>query len=230
MAPTTNAPGPYRASHANFLYQLLFCDDPSLFAPQAGSAVEPGSWQQILYGLAQPDPRAVEALATDRGAESRVRILACNWLNQHGHASLRPRDKELLGVIIEVSMKEGLDALAVYADARIRYLNHGGGIVIFEAAPQPVAGQAAQVLAAAQPVVTKIGPWNRPRLPHPQAGLLRLTFLVTDGLYFGQGPFAAMEQDPVARQLIAEFTKMQQLVVEAAPEGGGQNQPNGQVP
>ncbi|HEY3739812.1 MAG TPA: hypothetical protein VGL53_08205 [Bryobacteraceae bacterium] len=214
---SNNAPvaGPYADRSTNFLYQLLFCDDASLFNMPAGPSPQ-APWQKILFDP-QPDPDAIRGLAADAANESRVRVLAYNWLRQHGHAV--PKG-ELLGAIIEIGLDRGLDVLAAYTDGRIRYLNQTGKPSIFEAAPPGVAKHATRALAAAQIVIAQIGPWDKPRLPHPPQGTIRMSFLVSDGLYFGQGPWPGMSRDPIAAPLIAEFGHLLKAVVDAAIGAG----------
>ena len=218
-APAAPIPGPYSNGQTNFLYQLLFCDNPDLFRAQPG--VPPPDWQQILFSPA-PDALAIRGIAEDRSAESRVRMLAYGWLKQHGHEV--PKG-ELLGAIVEVGLEGGLDVLAVYTDARLRYINQTGKLAIFEAAPPDVAAQAAKVLAEARRVVAQIGPWDRPRLPAPSKGTIRMSFLVSDGLYFGQGPWPAMSRDPIAARFIAESSQLLKLVVDTALAGRAHSRP-----
>jgi hypothetical protein len=46
--------------------------------------------------------------------------------------------------------------------------------------------------------VEKIGPWDKKRLAYPPKDTVRLTFLVSDGLYFGQAPSEVFFNDPMA--------------------------------
>lgn len=128
---------PYREPAANDVYHLLFCDDPAAFAPAHGT-----------YESAQQ----ARSIAQDTGAESRVRMLAYDWLRAQGHAVA---DKELLGTIVEVGLDDGNDTLAAYLD-----------------------------------------------------GNVRLTFLVADGLYFGEGPHAVLERDGMAGPVLAAATAL----------------------
>jgi hypothetical protein len=165
----------------------------------------------------ESDPAAVRALADDPGNESRLRILAYNWLREHG---LPVPPRLLLGVIIEVPLDQGLDVLAVYLDRRIRYINQTGRLAVFEEITAAMQVKAQALFTAAQAAVDRIGPWDKPRLPPPQAGDIRLTFLASDGLYFGQGTFDVMAREPLAAPIIQLATELLQLVV-AMPRGGG---------
>ena len=49
-----------------------------------------------------------------------------------GRRKTPPGDPPLLGTIVEIALDEGLDTLAAYADGRIRYINHAGGMSMVE--------------------------------------------------------------------------------------------------
>jgi hypothetical protein len=200
---------PYRQDKINKIYNLLFCDDLELFR-----TLEPPPEGSPLQGLLGPNPRpqAIEAIAEDSQAESRIRLLAFNWLRKR---NLPVRSKSLLGVVVEVPLPGGLDVLAAYEDGRIRYINQSGGLAVFEGSPPPVANKARQLMAASQPVVSRIGPWNNPRLPPPRPGNIRITFLVSDGLCFGEGPFQDMQREPMAAPIIQKASELLTLVVGA---------------
>ena len=189
---------PYPAgSAASSLYALLFCDDLVAFRPNPSPP--PAAWQALLYGEAQ-DPSKIEALATDPVAESRVRALAYEWLRSHGRSV---RKGDVLGVIIEVPMGGGLDVVAAYADGSVRYLNHSGKVAVVEPGSLTDVNRTAQELVGqSSALVARIGPWDKPRLPAPRAPNMRISFVVSDGLYFGEGPVSAMEKDPMAGPLI----------------------------
>ncbi len=109
--------------------------------------------------------------------------------------------------------------LAAYADGSVRYINQTGKLVVFEPAPANVGVQAGKLLAASRAAIAQIGPWQHPRLPPPKQGKIRLTFLVSDGLYFGEGPLPGMDRDPIAAPVIGEAGKLLQVVVDAALAG-----------
>ena len=100
--------------------------------------------------------------------------------------------KKLLGVIVDVLLQQGLDVLAAFSEGVVRYLNQSGKVAIFEGEQNPVEGLTKELVAVSQPVVNQIGPWDKQRLPPPVAGNVRMTFLVSDGLYFGEGPCARL--------------------------------------
>lgn len=189
------ATGPYPQPSLNALYELLFCDRPELFAPAHG--VPPAPWQALLFATA-PRALAIRALAEDSAQESRVRALAFDWLRRHGHEVPARR---LLGVVLEVPLDGGLDVLAVYLDGSVRYLNHAAAPSMFEGPVAPLKPHVQRILGAAQAIVDRIGPSDQPRPPAPRENV-RLNFLVSDGLYFGEGPMQTLQRDPMAGPLI----------------------------
>ncbi len=199
---------PYAEPHVNFLYNLLFCDDINLFKNDNNVRGD-DVWQTVLAD--QPDLGALRRIADDETNEGRVRALAYNRLRDAGQ---NVPTKKVLGVIVEVTLSNGLDTLAAFSEGEVRYLNQTGRVGIFEGAGHPVVGLAKELVAASQPVVDQIGPWDKKRLPPPKPGNVRLTFLVSDGLYFGEGAFESIEQDPMGGPVLAKATVLLQSAVE----------------
>ncbi|EAQ76287.1 hypothetical protein WH5701_15811 [Synechococcus sp. WH 5701] len=47
----------------------------------------------------------------------------------------------------------------------------------------------------------------------PEDDNIRLTFLVSDGLYFGEGPMTVMQREPLAAPILQTATELLQAVV-----------------
>jgi hypothetical protein len=200
---------PYSESAANDIYNMLFCDDPSAYRPTGGRA--PAPWQVVLSSD-PPNVPALVALADDFTQEGRTRFLAYTKLRALGQVVPA---KRLLGVIVEMPMAGGLDTLAAYSDGGVRYINHTSKLAFFERLPslQP---HVQSLFAASEPVVERIGPWHESRRPPPKAGKVRLTFLVSDGLYFGEGPMATMQREAMAGPVIQSAGQLLQAAVALA--------------
>jgi hypothetical protein len=203
---------PYADAATNRIYHWLFCDDLPAFRPQEGEAALP--WKAVLFA-SPPQRKAVEALAVDRAGDSRVRLLAYQWLRAHGAPV--PRGL-LLGVIVEVALSDGLDTLAAYADGEVRYLNHSGRMLFVQGRVAQTEVALERLLAAAQRVVDGLEPSRDERLPPPPNGNVRLSFLVSDGLYYGEGGIAVMQADALAGPLFAEASALLAGIVELAQE------------
>jgi hypothetical protein len=200
---------PYRDPACNGLYSLLFCDDTELF--RAGMDKEPqGPWMVVL--AENLDSAALREIAEDPAQESRLRVLAYNRLREAGEPVPA---KKLLGAIIEMSFDEGLDVLAAFPDGRLRYINHSEKMAVFEASPPDIEAKIKKLLEVSGPAVDRLRPWDRARLAPPAKGIVRMTFLVSDGLYFGHGPFDQMQKDPMGGPILAASMDLLQAVVEA---------------
>lgn len=180
---------PYEDAAANALYNLLFCDGPMALVP--GEVDGSAEWQSVLASV---DTVALDALAGDGSREGRIRYLAFARLRSLGR--LVPA-RVLLGVIVEVALAEGLDTLAAFSDGGVRYINQSAKVLILEPA-STIRPEVKRLLAASETVVTVIGPWEKPRLAPPRPGNVRLSFLVSDGLYLGEGHMRETRVDPMA--------------------------------
>jgi hypothetical protein len=200
---------PYKNDGINHLYNLLFCDDPALFSENELN----GPLATVLSETV--DRESLEKLGNNLDLESRVRILAFNRLRAMNASVPRHR---LLGTIIEVPEQAGLGVLATFPDGRLRYINHSENVAIFEAVPAELTEQVEELLRVSQIVVNRIGPWVKPRLPPPRGGRTRMSFLVSDGLYFGEGRYADLMRDQLASAVMQTAAELQQMVVGAARE------------
>jgi hypothetical protein len=200
---------PYRDDTANHLYNLLFCDSLALFRGKGEPKPEP--WTTLLSASAAES--ALRRIADDPAAESRVRALAFNKLRALG----KPVPAKVhLGTIIEMPMESGLDTLAAFPDHEVRYINQSGKMAIFAPAPPALHARIDALMQVAQILVQRIGPWDKPRLPPPQRGSARLNFLVSDGLYFGQGPVEDLSRDQLGGAVLQAGGLLLQDVVNTA--------------
>jgi hypothetical protein len=196
--------GPYKDEATNVIYNLLFCDNPGLYKAHAKL---PLVYPFDILLAEKSTPAELLKIASSPSSETRASILAYNRLTSMGH---KPGQKELLGVIVEVGLDEGLDVVAAYKDGSARYINYTGKIVVWETKTEASAKLTKNLFAQSEPVLSKIGPWNQPRRPHPAKGMARITFLVSDGIYFGEGPVDAFFNDPMAGPVLnaaAEWMK-----------------------
>jgi hypothetical protein len=197
---------PYHDETCNFIYNLLFCDNPELFASSGAE-----SWLTTLLA-GSPDRAALRTIADGAATyDSRIRMLAFNRLREKGEPVPA---RVLLGVIVEVPLDEGLDTLAAFEDGGVRYINHSEKMSFFEGSGHPLDAQVQALLTVSQNAVNEIGPWTEARLPPPSRGMVRMSFLVSDGLYFGQGPMDEMLTDPMGGPIITASHALLQAIVE----------------
>ncbi|MFZ2031767.1 MAG: hypothetical protein WAU68_15760 [Vitreimonas sp.] len=197
---------PYPDGVANRFYSLLFCDLPINYLAWAeGSA----SW---IFNP-QFNERAVRAIAEDKNAESRVRALAYRRLKRE-KCAVQPRI--LLGVVVETPLPRGLDTLGTYADGRIRYIHGSGKQIVIEKDVPSTREPRKALLSAAQDVVDELAPLAEARSPPPKAPNVRVTSIVSDGLYVGEANLQQLTADPLGGPILRATSDLLTAVVDYA--------------
>jgi len=194
---------PYKDISTNLIYNLLFCDNLDLYKE---NAVKPYSYPFDILFSETSTITDLQKIIDDKNLESREKILAYNIQIARGH---KPNKKELLGVIIEIGLDSGLDVLASYNDGRARYINQTGKMMIWEKTEDEQANKLiSDLFAKSQEIVDRIGVWDKPRRPHPTKGVVRITFLVSDGICFGEGPIDVLFNDALANPALLSGTEL----------------------
>lgn len=200
---------PYADQSINQLYNMLFCDRPDLFS---NNLEKPYPYPYSVLFADMVTAAELQAIIDDPATEPRLKLLACNRQIFIGH---KPDRKELLGVVVEVALEEGLDVLASFADGTARYINYTGRVLVWETTTD--AGSNAiteQLFANSIDIINRIGPTDQPRLPFPVKGNARISFLVSDGLYFGEAPINYLFSYPMAGPALQSATSLMQYLTE----------------
>lgn len=121
--------------------------------------------------------------------------------------------KIIYGVVVEVTMKQGLDIVAAYADHSARYFNHSGAAVIWESPDNSLNEEIDNLLAAGKNIIQNIGPWEDERPGVPPKGQARVSMLTPSGLHFGQAPFNALANDAMGGPIIMAATNLMQSLI-----------------
>jgi hypothetical protein len=203
---TKSSVGPYKDESRNLVYELLFCDDIELYKINT-TRKDISPWNVLFAD--KPNIKDLQKLIMDDDTESRVKLLAYKKLQLAGE---QIEEKELLGVIVEVGMDEGLDVLASFRDGTARYINHSERMLIWETTDQTSSEITTQLFRDSANIVQRIGPWDKPRRPHPPKGKVRLTFLVSDGIYFGEGEINSFFNEPLAAPALQSATALMQYL------------------
>jgi len=200
---------PYKDSSTNLIYNLLFCDNLELYKDKTQ---QPYTYPfDILFAETTSVPD-LQKIINDTASDPRLKVLAYNRQLASGH---KPDKKELLAVIVEVGLDGGLDVLASFNNGTARYINQTGKILVLETTTDDKANELTKDLfLKGQDIVNQIGPWDKARKPHPTKGNVRITFLVSDGLYFGEGPMNVLFNDALANPALKVATQLMQFLTE----------------
>ena len=145
--------------------------------------------------------------------ETRVCLQAWNTLRELGDKPPEGKEKDVLGVVVEIGMPKGLDLVAAYRDHRARYFNYSGAGVLWERRDESLDGLIDELLQAGTVVAQVIGPWTQARPPEPKNGNARINLLTPSGIHLGNGPVEALNQDPMGGPILsAAFGLMKRLV------------------
>jgi len=202
-----NSIDPYSDSSTNLIYNLLFCDNLNLYKE---NTAKPFNYPFDILFSESSSNSDLQKIIDNVNSDPRTKILAYNQQVTNGHKSDK---KELLAVIVEVGLENGLDVLASFKDGTARYINQTGKILVWESTNVETANNITNDLFAnCQKIIEKIGAWNKPRLSNPKIGNVRITFLVSDGLYFGEGPMNVLFNDPMAGPALQKATELLQYL------------------
>lgn len=193
---------PYRKETIDLEYNRLFCDDPALYRHEPGMFTEE-IWKTVLS--LRPKLEAVRLAAQQNDLPARLRILAFNYLAKKGEA---PQAKELLGVILEAGVDDGLETLAAYTDYQVDYIDSHGDIRHWDAAKMGLRQRLVNYFISAATLVEQLRPSDKPRFPPTFAGMARITLLVSDGRYFGQGPSNNLTKDELSGPIIRQANNL----------------------
>ena len=200
---------PYKDSSTNYIYNLLFCDNLNLYKQ---NTKEPFSFPFDILFSEQSTITDLQKVINDINTEPRLKVLAYNRQIKLGQ---KPTKKEILAVIVEVGLENGLDVLASFNDGTARYINQTGKILVWETRDNKKANEITKELFDnSQNIVNQIGVWDKPRKVQPAMGNVRITFLVSDGLYFGEGPMNILFNDPMASPALTTATELMKFLTE----------------
>jgi len=203
---------PYKDISTNLIYNLLFCDNLDLYK---NNSKQPVTYPFDILFSETSNVADLQKIIDDSSSDPRLRILAYNKQLALGY---KPNKKELLAVIVEVGLDNGLDVLASFNNGTARYINQTGKMLIWEATDEKSNELTNDLFLKSQRIVDKIGPWDKPRRPYPTKGNVRITFLVSDGLYFGEASINVLFNDPLASPALTAATYLMKYLTEKSLE------------
>jgi hypothetical protein len=193
---------PYRKDKIDLEYNRFFCDDRALYRNEpekfAGDL-----WKTVLSP--RPKLETIQRTAQQNDLPARLRILAFNYLAKKGEV---PQAKELLGVILEAGVDDGLETLAAYTDYQVDYIDSHSNMRHWDATKLDLRRRLVNYFVSAASLVEQLRPSDKPRFPPTFAGMARITLLVSDGLYFGQGPVNNLTKDELSGPIIRQANNL----------------------
>ncbi|BCM90190.1 hypothetical protein IAD21_02041 [Abditibacteriota bacterium] len=154
-----------------------------------------------------------EGIARLTDVEVRHTLQAWHFLRELGVQPPPDIAKQVLGVVVEVGLTEGLDVLAAYRDHHARYWNWSGKGVVWENPDNRLDASIDSLLKAAENGVAHIGPGDKERPAAVTTDRARINFLTPSGLHFGEAPFSALAQEPLAAPVINAATRLMQQMI-----------------
>ncbi|MFC1996587.1 hypothetical protein ACFLXI_03130 [Chloroflexota bacterium] len=169
--------------------------------------------KHLDLGETQLAIKELENITQTAHLEARHYVQAWHFLKQLGVMPPADKAKEVCGVVVEVSMKEGFDIVAAYADHSARYFNYSGALVIWENPDDSLQAEIDDLLNASEKIIHQIGPWEADRPGVPPKGQARISILTPSGLHFGQAPFDALANDEMGGPIIKAATTLIQALI-----------------
>ena len=116
--------------------------------------------------------------------EARLRLWAWHNLRQLSKYPSPDLSRQVLGVIIEVPYEDRLDVLAAYADGSARYINHQGGMIVWDRMDETITPKVMNVIREAVPYGAPMEDRLDDPIPEEEA---RLSILTPGGIHVWQG-------------------------------------------
>lgn len=193
---------PYQQTASNVQYNQLFCDHLASYKQEKADVNNQDLRLLFDHSI---DTSKLRKLANSTKTNSRLRLLAYQLLAKR---QVKVPKKVLLGVIVEVAFDNGLNTLAAYRDLSVEYIHRNGKLLIVKKPKQDVTAVVRKLFQESQLVIEKINPWSEARLPPPAAGTVRMTFLASDGIYFGQGTMSHLARSHLAGPVLTAATEL----------------------
>lgn len=194
---------PYQQVKSNLLYNRLFCDSVSNYRK---FEKHNNILARTVLSMKPPTTKGLTRLVQSTSASSCQKLLAYNLLRQQ-NISLQQKTR-LLGVVVEVAFDNGMDTLAAYRDGHVYYIHRDGKVQTIKKDGMGLTAKVHKLFQEAQLVVENTQYWPKQRLGPPSAGQVRLSFLASDGIHFGEGSMNQLELNPLAGPVLTAATEL----------------------
>ena len=151
--------------------------------------------------------------------EARLRLWAWHNLRQLGKYPSPDLSRQVLGVVIEVPYGDEAgrtgaganirhDVLAAYADGTARYINHQGGMIVWDRTDEPITPLVMNVIRESAPIGAPQEDRNDDPVPPEE---VRLSVMTPGGIHVWQGPAA---DNPALSKVFAGMADLLRALVQ----------------
>jgi hypothetical protein len=166
------------------------------------------AWTAKKNGDLEGSCACLEQVVSTLGFETRHYVQAWHYLRELGRPPSPAEAKDVLGVIIEKGMKEGLDVFGAYDDHTARYWSYRGTGILWDQSNDLLDDEIEALFESARLAVEKIRPRVGPRPPPPAPGEFQISFLTPSGVHFGRGTEDVLSVDPLAEEVLERATTL----------------------
>lgn len=187
---------------------------------EAWLASEISGYPWVLMAAAYVKLRMNEAAEAGRllravtliSSEARLRLWAWHNLRSLGKYPSPELARQVLGVIIEVPYDNRADVLAAYADGSARYINHQGGMIVWDRLDETITPLVMNVIRLTQPV----GSEQEERTDDPVLpDQVRVSVLTPGGMFVWEG---TPGDTPEMTAIFAAMAELLRALVQMAME------------
>lgn len=188
--------------------EVMFGDLPwDVWCRREGPLEEPwplfrGAWTARKNGDFAGCRALLEQVTAMVDVESRHHVQAWHFLRELGREPSSGEAKDVLGIIIEKGLPDGIEVLGAYEDHTARYWGADGVGILWSRANANLDDEFDALFAVAHVAVKKVKPRKGEHPPVPVLGAIQISFLTPSGLHLGTGPAAILPRDPLAKSLV----------------------------
>jgi hypothetical protein len=210
----------------NVVKEVLFGDLPLAEWPRSDSPSRDFPWSNFITAREELKAgRVNEAIAlwqqilSTPNLEPLQYVQVWNFLRQNGVNPSSEDAKKVYGVIVEIGSSGVL--IAAYPDYQARLYADSGNAVVWLHPDDSLDSIIHPLFEVAAQVVSRLGPWDKPRLPMPSGDIVRISFLTPSGLHFGQGPSKAFSEDPLAGHVLKIGSALMRALIQKSENRPG---------
>jgi len=198
--------------------ELFFADQAidDLLALQEGEPEPDGDWKLLAEAashMRQGEAKQAVKLLFQVVAtpDIETRILLWSWTALR-HLGLHPQPREaeeIKGIVVQVAVENGIDALAAYVDGTARYVNHSGKAIVWDIPDVPIMNAISRLLECSKDHRRIV---DVASTDHTVSEGVRVTLLTLDGNRFAEAAINSLAMSPINQVLSVGAELMANLI------------------